>query len=71
MKKEYNNGYWGKIEYWTSQLKKAVEANDLDRVDTARIKLDYFVEKHRSIYRKNKSILILRGVNYRNTLECE
>ena len=45
MKKEYSNGYWGKIEYWTYQLTEAVSNNNLTRVDAANRKLNYFIEK--------------------------
>jgi hypothetical protein len=45
MKREYSNGYWGKIEYWTAELKKAVESNNLSGVDSCHSKLDYFIQK--------------------------
>ena len=45
MRKEYSNGYWGKIEYWTSELKKAVDNNNLSGVDRAHEKLDYFIQR--------------------------
>ena len=44
-KREYSNGYWGKIEYWTSELKKAVDNNNLSGVDSCHRKLDYFIQK--------------------------
>ena len=45
MKREYSNGYWAKIEYWTAELKKAVESNNLSGVDSCQRKLDYFLQK--------------------------
>ena len=45
MSREYSNGYWGKIEYWTSELNKAVENNNLIGVDSAHRKLDYFIQR--------------------------
>lgn len=42
---KYSNGYWPKIQYWTSELSKAVIANDLRGVDTAHRKLNYFIDK--------------------------
>ena len=45
MRKEYSNGYWGKIEYWTSELKKAVDNNNLSGVDSCHRKLDYFIQQ--------------------------
>lgn len=45
MKREYSNGYWGKIEYWTSELQKAVENNNLTAVDSCHSKLDYFIQR--------------------------
>ena len=45
MKREYSNGYWGKIEYWTSELKKSVDNNNLCGVERAHSKLDYFIQK--------------------------
>ena len=45
MSREYSNGYWGKIEYWTSELKKAVDNNNLSGVDSCHSKLDYFIQR--------------------------
>ena len=41
--KSYENGYWGKIEYWTRQLQNAIENKNLRGVDSAHRKLDYFI----------------------------
>ena len=45
MSREYSNGYWGKIEYWTSELNKAVENNNLSGANRAHEKLDYFIQR--------------------------
>ena len=44
-KREYSNGYWGKIQYWTAELKKAVENDNLAGVDSCHRKLDYFIQR--------------------------
>jgi hypothetical protein len=44
-KREYSNGYWNKITYWTSKLNQAVEAGNLRGVDSAHNKLNYFIGK--------------------------
>jgi hypothetical protein len=45
MSTEYSNGYWGKIEYWTAELKKSVDNNNLCGVERAFEKLDYFIQQ--------------------------
>ena len=40
---KYPNGYWDKIEYWTTKLQEAVNNNNLKGVDSAHRKLDYFI----------------------------
>ena len=45
MSTEYSNGYWGKIEYWTAELKKSVDNNNLCGVERAHSKLDYFIQQ--------------------------
>jgi hypothetical protein len=45
MKIKDSNWYWGKIEYWTSELQKAVENNNLSEVDSCHRKLDYFIQR--------------------------
>ena len=42
-KAKYTNGYWGKIQYWSTKLNEAIEAGDLRGVDSAHHKLDYFI----------------------------
>jgi hypothetical protein len=45
MSTEYSNGYWGKIEYWTAELQKAIDNNNLTAVDSCHRKLDYFIQR--------------------------
>jgi hypothetical protein len=43
--KKYENGYWGKITYWTGKLNQSLLMNDLKGVDSAHNKLNYFIGK--------------------------
>jgi hypothetical protein len=48
MSKKYPNGYWPKIEYWTSKLKDEVantKSPDLRVIDSIHRKLDFFIQK--------------------------
>ena len=48
MKREYENGYWGKIEYWTGKLNDEVMTTkkpDLKVIDSIHRKLDYFIQQ--------------------------
>ena len=48
MSKKYPNGYWPKIEYWTSKLKDEVsntKVPDLKMIDKIHSKLDFFIQK--------------------------
>ena len=48
MSKKYPNGYWPKIEYWTSKLKDEVantKSHDLRVIDSIHRKLDFFIQK--------------------------
>ena len=42
---KYPNGYYPKIEYWTSKLIEATNARNLAEVDRAHRKLDYFIQQ--------------------------
>jgi len=44
-KRERINGYWGKIQYWSAELNKAVENDNLAGVDSCHRKLDYFIQR--------------------------
>jgi len=48
MSREYSNGYWNKITYWTNELKDEVsntKVPDLSRIDSIHRKLDYFIQR--------------------------
>ena len=45
MKREYSNGYYPKIEYWTSKLMEAVNSKNLIEIDSCHSKLDYFIQR--------------------------
>jgi hypothetical protein len=45
---KYENGYMGKIEYWTEKLNAEVfqtQKPDLVEIDSIHKKLDYFIQK--------------------------
>ena len=42
---KYENGYWGKIQYWTEQLNNCIVKQDLRGVDSAHNKLNFFIGK--------------------------
>ena len=46
-RREYNNGYIPKIEYWTTQLAAAVESNQLKESIRCQKKVDYFTQRQR------------------------
>jgi hypothetical protein len=50
MRREYKCGYWGKIEYWSKNLREAVEVQDLDMVKKATDKLSYFQKRQEEVY---------------------
>ena len=43
--REYSNGYYPKIEYWTSKLMEAVNNGNLREIDSCHRKLDYFIQR--------------------------
>lgn len=43
--KNYKEGYWTKIQYWTNKLNEAIIARDLRAVDHCHCKLDYFIQR--------------------------
>lgn len=47
-RREYTNGYMGKIQYWTSKLNDEVmntKVPDLEEIDRIHSKLDYFIQR--------------------------
>jgi hypothetical protein len=48
MSKKYENGYMGKIQYWTSKLNAEVmntKVPNLEEIDRIHRKLDYFIQR--------------------------
>ena len=48
MSEKYENGYMGKIQYWTGKLKDEVantKVPDLKVIDSIHRKLDFFIQK--------------------------
>ena len=43
--RSYENGYFTKIEYWTSKLVEAVKNEDIYEIDHIHRKLDFFIQK--------------------------
>jgi len=50
MSKKYVDGYFPKIEYWTSKLNEAIASLDEDGIEKCTSKLSYFVGKQNSTY---------------------
>jgi hypothetical protein len=44
-RRNYENGYQGKIEYWSGELSKAVKENDAERIEKCRGSLNHFVNQ--------------------------
>jgi hypothetical protein len=42
----YENGYAGKIEYWSSKLVEASKTGDIHAMEKAQESLNYFVGRH-------------------------
>ena len=42
---KYSNGYWPKIQYWTGKMNEAIQNSNLEMVDRAHRKLDYFIQQ--------------------------
>ena len=42
---KYQNGYWPKIQYWTGKMNEAIQNSNLEMVDKAHQKLDYFIQR--------------------------
>ena len=50
MRKSYKDGYWGKIEYWSKNLRDAIEVRDIDLIRESKSKLSYFLDRQEEIY---------------------
>jgi hypothetical protein len=44
--RDYSNGYIPKIQYWNSELQKALSANDFRHAETCMAKMDHFIASH-------------------------
>jgi hypothetical protein len=56
MRREYNNGYQGKIEYWSGKLIEGVKANDYKVIFESKKRLDYFVDRQKELIYKNSLV---------------
>ena len=65
-KREYSNGYYPKIQYWTAKLVEAVNNNNLDGVENAHKKLAYFIQRQRDTKVKN----VIGGVDFTQSLQA-
>ena len=45
MNREYSNGYYPKLEYWTTKLVEAIKSSNIVEVDSCHRKLDYFIQQ--------------------------
>ena len=66
---KYPNGYYPKIEYWTSKLIQATKACNIAEVDRAHRKLDYFIQQQWDSEVVVKSNTIA-GVDFSDSLEA-
>lgn len=46
---KYPNGFYNKIEYWTGMLLAAVEAGNMENIQYASKKLEYFVGRQQEL----------------------
>jgi len=67
MNSKYSNGYYPKIEYWTSKLMEAVNSKNLIEIDSCHSKLDYFIQRQWDSEVVVKSNTIA-GVDFTQTL---
>jgi hypothetical protein len=62
---KYSNGYAGKISYWSGMLNKAIAAGDLDGMNYAFGKLQYFVKRQVQVYGSDNTIA---GIDFSESL---
>ena len=69
MKKErrvYENGYWGKISYWSTLLETAVREQNTKGALLCSEKLSYFTERQKELVKQllpSTKVLIFRYIN--------
>ena len=70
MSKKYENGYQGKIQYWTSQLNAEVmntKTPDIQVIRKCLNKLEYFVGRQESLGLSTTNVI--GGVDFTDTLD--
>jgi len=70
MSKKYENGYQGKIQYWTGQLNAEVmntKVPDIQVIRKCVSKLEYFVGRQESLGLSTTNVM--GGVDFDETLE--
>ena len=70
MSKKYENGYQGKIQYWTGQLNAEVmntKTPDIQVIRKCVSKLEYFVGRQESLGLSTNNVI--GGVDFSETLE--
>jgi hypothetical protein len=70
MSKKYENGYQGKIQYWTGQLNAEVmntKTPDIQVIRKCVYKLEYFVGRQESLGLSTTNVI--GGVDFGETLE--
>ena len=70
MSKKYENGYQGKIQYWTGQLNAEVmntKTPDIQVIRKCLNKLEYFVGRQESLGLSTNNVI--GGVDFTDTLD--
>lgn len=70
MSKKYENGYQGKIQYWTGQLNAEVmntKTPDIQVIRKCVSKLEYFVGRQESLGLSTNNVI--GGVDFTDTLD--
>ena len=55
-KRVYENGYWGKIEYWSGLLETAIREQDVDGAALCGDKLTYFTNRQKELEKELDTI---------------
>ncbi len=63
-KREYNNGYIPKIEYWVSVALQQLENGNIEETKYAIQKAEYFMGRHQAVYGNNT----IAGVDFTEAL---
>jgi len=67
--RDYSNGYWPKIQYWTGKMNEYIQSGNLEGVDHAHRKLDYFIQRQwdKKVVVKNN---VIAGVDFSDSLDA-